>query len=387
MSVPVYKLNDIVKRFNPDDGSGASQQYFLNLGPQHPAAHGVLRVMLRLDGETVVEAVPVLGYIHRGVEKMGERLTCRQFIHLTDRLDYFSATMNNWAVARTVERAAGIEVSERAEWIRTMMAELQRLQSHLLWLGVLGMDLGAFTPFLWGFRDREELNYILEETIGARLTMNYVLPGGVMTDLHPEFAARVKRFVAYIRPKLGEYEAVLGGNVIFQERLRNIGRLSADDAVALGATGPVLRGSGVALDLRKTDPYGAYGRLEFSVPVGSVGDCWDRFWVRFEEMRQSLRMIEQLLEGIPEGPVMSVKPAAKLKLPEGIYYSQLETARGILGVFIAAEGGSDVPYRIHLRSPTFNNLWPVTALAPGWRIADLVAILASLDLVIPDIDR
>jgi NADH-quinone oxidoreductase subunit D/NADH-quinone oxidoreductase subunit C/D len=267
------------------------------------------------------------------------------------------------------------------------MAEVQRLQSHLLWLGVFGMDLGAFTPFLWCFRDKEELTYILEETIGARLTMNYALPGGVMTDLHPEFAGRVRRFCKELGPKLEEYEALLGGNVIFQERLRNVGRLAADDAVALGATGPVLRGSGVALDLRKAEAYGAYGRLEFAVPVGTVGDSWDRFWVRFEEMRQSLRMIEQLLEGIPEGPISTVKPAVKIRLPEGIHTGQIETARGILGVFIAAEGGSDVPYRIHLRSPSFNNLWPVTAIAPGWRIADLVAILASLDLVIPDIDR
>ena len=217
--------------------------------------------------------------------------------------------------------------------------------------------------------------------------MNYVLPGGVMADLQPEFAARVKKFIKYIRPKLEEYETLLGGNVIFQERLRNVGCLSAADAVSFSATGPVLRGSGVALDLRKTEPYGAYGRLQFSVPVGTVGDGWDRFWVRFEEMRQSIGMVEQLLDGIPEGPIMSVKPAVKVKLPEGVYYGHVETARGILGVFIAAEGGSDVPYRIHLRSPCFNNLWPVTAIAPGWRIADLVAILASLDLVIPDIDR
>lgn len=387
MTVTPETLDDLVGRLDPAAQRGASQQYFLNLGPQHPAAHGVLRIMLFLDGETVVQAVPVLGYIHRGIEKMGEHLTCRQFIHLTDRLDYLSALMNNWAVARTVERAAGIEVSERAEWIRTIMAELQRLQSHLLWLGVLGMDLGAFTAFLWGFRDREELTYIFEETIGARLTMNYILPGGVMSDIHPEFTARVKKYIAYIKPKLEEYETLLSGNIIFEERLRNIGRLPAEEAVALGATGPVLRASGVPLDLRKADPYGAYGRLVFSVPVGTVGDCWDRYWVRFEEMRQSVAMIEQLLDGVPEGPHMALKPASKIKLPAGVHYGQLETARGILGVFIAATGESDVPYRIHLRSPTFNNLWPVTRLAPGWRIADLVAILSTLDLVIPDIER
>jgi NADH-quinone oxidoreductase subunit D len=386
MTVQVRTLDDLVKGLDPHATGGGGQQYFLNLGPQHPAAHGVLRVMLFLDGETVVKAVPVLGYIHRGIEKMGESLTTRQFIHLTDRLDYLSALMNNWAVARTVEKAAGIEVSARAEWIRTIMAELQRLQSHLLWLGVLGMDLGAFTPFLWGFRDREELTYIFEETIGARLTMNYVLPGGVMSDIHPEFAARVRKYVAYIRPKIEEYEALLSGNVILQERLRNVGRLGGEEAVSIGATGPVLRASGVALDLRKASPYGAYGSLEFKVPVGTVGDSWDRYWVRFEEMRQSVSMIEQLLGGIPEGPHMSLKPAVKVKLPEGVHYGQLETARGILGVFVASTGG-DVPYRIHLRSPTFNNLWAVTRLAPGWRIADLVAILTTLDLVIPDIER
>ena len=387
MNVQVHTLDDLVRKLDPEARGGTSQTYFLNLGPQHPAAHGVLRILLRLDGETVIKAVPVLGYIHRGLEKMGEHITCRQFIHLTDRLDYLSAVMNNWAVSRTVERAAGIEVSPRAEWIRTIMAELQRLQSHLLWLGVLGMDLGAFTAFLWCFRDREELTYILEETIGARLTMNYILPGGVMSDIHPDFAARVKKYLAYVRPKLAEYETLLSGNIIFEERLRNIGQLPAEEAGGLGATGPVLRASGVPLDLRKVEPYGAYGRLEFSVPVGTIGDCWDRYWVRFEEMRQSIAMIEQLLDGIPEGPHMTIKPVSKIKLPEGVHYGQVETARGILGVFIAATGESDVPYRIHLRSPTFNNLWSVTRLAPGWRVADLVAILSTLDLVIPDIER
>jgi len=295
--------------------------------------------------------------------------------------------MNNWAVSKTVEKAAGIETTDRIETIRTLMAELQRLQSHLLWWGVFGMDLGAFTPFMYGFRDRELVTDIIEETTGARLTMNYIQPGGVAYDIHPDFVKKVKEFLVYIKPKIEEYEGLLSGNVIVQERVRNIGVLSAEDAVSIGATGPVLRASGVPLDLRKVEPYGVYDKVDFSVVVGQTGDCWDRYWVRIEEMRQTIRIIEQLIDNIPEGKTMVLKPTAKTKLPEGQYYSQLETARGILGVFIVSEGKKDIPYRVHMRSPNFNNLWCVTRIAPGFRVGDLVAIVSTLDLVIPDIDR
>ena len=286
-----------------------------------------------------------------------------------------------------MEKAAGIEINARIETIRTIMAELQRLQSHVLWWGVLGMDLGAFTAFLYSFRDREIIGEIFEETIGARLTMNYIQPGGLMYDIHADFAAKVKKLLAYVKPMIDEYETLLSGNVILQERLRNIGILAAEKAVGLGCTGPVLRASGVPYDLRKVEPYGVYDKVEFDVVVGTKGDCWDRYYVRMEEMRQSLRIIEQLIDDIPAGPHRVTKPNAKIKLPKGRYYGQVETARGVLGVLIYSEEAREVPYRLHFRSPNFNNLWAMTEIAPGWRIADLIAIQSSLDLVIPDIDR
>lgn len=387
MTVNIRTLADRTRPPAGADSDLATQEYFINMGPQHPATHGVLRLVLKLDGETVREVIPVLGYIHRGIEKIGEHQTYRQFVHLVDRMDYLSALMNNWAVSRGIELAAGIETNERIETIRTLVCELQRIQSHMLWWGVFGMDLGAFTPFLYGFRDREVVTDILEETIGSRLTMNYIQPGGVMFDIHPNFVKRVKEFLAYARPKLDEYEGLLSANPIVQERIRNVGILDPDDALALGATGPVLRASGVPYDLRKIEPYGVYHKVDFAVAVGNTGDCWDRYKVRLEEMRQSIRIIEQLIDDIPEGKHMVAKPAVKIKLPEGRYYSQMETARGVLGVFIVATPKATEPYRIHLRSPNFNNLWCVTRIAPGVRVADLVAIVATLDLVIPDIDR
>jgi len=363
-----------------------TQEYFINMGPQHPATHGVLRLLVKLDGETIQEVVPVLGYIHRGIEKIGEQLTYRQFVHLTDRMDYLSAMMNNWAVAMAVEKAAGVEMNDRINYIRTILAELQRLQSHQLWWGVLGMDLGAFTPFLYGWRDREKLTDILEETVGARLTMNYIQPGGLFEDIHPNFVKRTKEYVEYIGPKLDEYEELLSGNVILQERLRDVGVLSAERAIALGVTGPPLRASGVAYDLRKIAPYGAYDKVEFETAVGSVGDCWDRYWVRIEEMRQSVKIVAQLIDNIPEGKTMLMKPMKPLMLPEGCHYASLETARGELGCSIVSDG-KEAPWRIHMRTPNFHNLWCVDEITRGGRIGDLVANISSLDFVVPDIDR
>jgi NADH-quinone oxidoreductase subunit D len=364
----------------------STQEYLVNMGPQHPSTHGVLRLVLRLDGENVREVIPVLGYVHSGVEKMAESLTYRQFIHLTDRLDYLSSLMNNWAVSMAVERAANIELNDRIQVVRTILCELQRLASHQLWWGVLGMDLGGFTPFLYGFRDREMITRILEQTTGSRLTLNYIQPGGMMHDLHPDFVPQVKEYLKYFKPKIDEYETLVGENVIVRARLCNVGVLDATTALSVGTTGPVLRASGVGYDLRKADAYGAYGKVDFDVPVGKVGDCWDRYAVRIEEMRQSVRILEQLIDNIPEGKHLVMKPNAKIRLPEGTFYSQVETARGILGAVIVSDG-KDTPYRLHLRSPNFNNLWCCTVMAPGWRIADLVAVISSLDLVIPDLDR
>jgi len=387
MSAIPTTLQARIQALSSSEGSALStQEYFVNMGPQHPSTHGVLRLVLKLDGETVREVIPVLGYIHRGIEKIAENSTYRQGIHLTDRMDYLSAFANNWALTRAIEKAAGIESNERIETIRTLFNELQRIQSHQLWWGVFGMDLGAFTPFLYGFRDREIITDIFEETVGARLTMNYIQPGGVMFDIHPNFQRRVKDFLTYFKPKLKEYETLFSENVITQQRLRGVGLLDRKSAVSLGTTGPVLRASGVSYDLRKDEPYGVYGKLDFKVPVGEIGDCWDRYWVRLEEMRQSMHMIEQMIDNIPEGKFMTMKPAVKIKVPEGRFYSQVETARGILGVQLVSNG-KDLPYRIHFRSPCFNNLWCITQIAKGWRIADLVTILSTLDLVVPDIDR
>lgn len=370
-----------------DAESGLStQEYFINMGPQHPSTHGVLRLVVKLDGETVREVIPVLGYIHRGIEKIAEHQTYRQAVHLVDRMDYLSALTNNWGVSMAVERAAKIELNPRIETIRTLFAELQRIQSHQLWWGVFGMDLGAFTPFLYGFRDREHITDIIEETTGGRLTMNYIQPGGLMFDIHPNFQQRVKDFLKYFKPKLQEYDELFSENIIVKERLCGIGVMDQQTALGMGTTGPVLRGSGVNWDLRKSEPYGVYGKVNFEVPLGSTGDCWDRYRVRLEEMRQSMSIVEQLIDNIPEGKFMLMKPAAKIKLPEGSYYTQVETARGIFGVHIVSDG-KEFPLRMHFRTPNFNNLWSVTKVAVGWRLADLVTILSTLDLVIPDIDR
>ena len=387
MSVRVRTLDELLHAPLNADSELTTQEYLVNMGPQHPIAHGSLRVIVRLDGETVKHVIPVPGYVHRGVEKMCEHLTYRQIIPYTDRLDYLSAIMNNWAVAKTVETALGIPTNERIETIRTIMSELQRLQSHALWWGVTGMDLGAYTAFLYGFREREIIGEIFEETIGARLTMNYVQPGGLMYDIKPDFAAKVKKLIPYLRDCVEQYETLLSGNVIFQERLRNVGIIDGARAVALGCTGPILRASGVPCDLRATESYGVYDKVKFNVVVGAVGDSWDRYYVRLQEMRESLRIIEQLIDNVPEGEYSTIRYNEELILPEGLHYGQTETARGAFGVFIASDGKSPHPYRLHFRSPSFNNLWVVTAIAAGWRIADFIAIQSSLDLVIPDIDR
>jgi len=349
-NVHISSLNEKISSVNIQKDE-YTEEYFINMGPQHASTHGVLGLVLKLDGEVVKEVIPVLGYIHRGIEKIAEHQSYLQMGHLTDRMDYLSSIMNNWAVAKTCEEAKGIEVNDRIQTIRTIMGELERIQSHQLWWGVFGMDMGAFTPFLYGFRDREIITDILEETIGARLTMNYIIPGGLMFDIHPNFVKRVKDFIKYFKPIITEYEDLISGNIIIQERLRNVGKISAADAIAYGATGPALRGSGVPLDLRKSAPYGKYSEVDFKISVGKNGDCWDRYWVRIEEMRQSLHIIEQLIDNIPEGPIQQLKPGplSKLKLPEGRYYSEVETARGILGCTVVSTKKAQ-PHRAHFRT-------------------------------------
>ncbi len=362
-----------------------TQEYKINMGPQHPAAHGVLRLVLTLDGEIIEKVDPDLGYIHRGIEKMTERDTYKQIIHLTDRLDYLSSHINNEAVCLAVENALEIEVPERVKVIRTIISELTRLASHQLWWGVMGMDIGALTTFMYAFRDREMINDIMEETCGARLTMNYNKPGGLMFDIHPNFQKRVKEFIKHFKVSLPEYNTLLSGNVIFKKRLQGIGYMSKEDAIAYGVSGPSARGSNVSCDVRKIHPYSAYDNVDFNEILMEGGDSYDRYMVRMKEMEESMKIIEQLIDNIPEGD-FETKTAAILKLPKGEYYQKVESARGEFGVFIASDGKKS-PYRMKFRSPGFANLSVLDKISRGHKIADLVAIMSSLDFVIPDIDR
>ncbi len=357
----------------------------INVGPQHPATHGVLHLVITLNGETIKKVEPHLGYIHRSIEKMCESLTYRQFIYVTSRMDYLSAHINNHACALCVEQGLQLEIPRRAQVIRVIMDELTRIASHELWWGAMAMDLGAFTPFFHAFREREVINDIMEETCGARLTMNYMVPGGVMMDLHPNFQKRVKAFIQQYKQKIHEYDALITGNIIFQNRMKGIGLISAADAIAYGCTGPVARGSGVSCDIRKLYPYELYNELEFEEVLETDGDAFARYMVRIKEMHQSIRIIEQLIDHIPEGDFQA-KTKAVLKLPKGEYYQKVETARGELGVYIVSEGGT-TPYRIKFRSPGFSNLSILDHMTRGLKIGDLVAAMGTLDLVIPDIDR
>ncbi len=363
----------------------SSEEYFLNMGPQHPSTHGVLRLVLRLDGENVLGVVPHLGYVHRGLEKVAESQTYIQNIHLTDRLDYLSSHINNLGYCMAMEQALDIGVPERGEYIRVMVSELQRIQSHLLWWGVSGMDLGAVTTFLYGFKEHELITDIFEELCGARLTMNFFRPGGSFADVTESFIPRIRNVIEVMKKALDEYNTLLTGNIIFQERTKNIGILSKETALSYGCSGAVLRASGVSYDVRKKDPYSIYDRFDFDVPVGSNGDCFDRYSLKMEEMAQSVHILEQAVESFPEGPYRSQQKAV-YKLPKGSYYSQVETARGLLGTYIVAEGGPK-PYRVKFRSPSFSNLNILNELAVGHKIADVVTILATLDFVVPDIDR
>ncbi|MBL8007592.1 MAG: NADH-quinone oxidoreductase subunit D [Ignavibacteria bacterium] len=362
-----------------------TQEYFVNMGPQHPSTHGVLRLLLTLDGEIIRRVEPHIGYIHRSIEKMCEKDSYQQVVHLTDRMDYLSCHINNEAVCLCVEKGLQLEIPERVKYIRTIISELTRIASHQLWWGVMGMDLGAITSFLYGFRDREMITDIFEETCGARLTMNYNVPGGVMFDIHPNFRKRTKDFISHFKKKLPEYDELLTGNVIFEERTKGIGYLSKEDAISFGVTGPSARASGFACDIRKKIPYSAYDKVDFKEIVFTEGDSYTRYKARIAEMWESMHIIEQLIDNIPEGE-FKAKTKAVIKLPPGEYYQRVETARGELGVFIISDNKKS-PYRVKFRSPGFSNLFALDTMAKGCKIADLVAMMSTLDLVIPDIDR
>lgn len=361
-----------------------TEEYWINMGPQHPSTHGVLRLVMKLDGESVLQVVPHLGYIHRSIERMSEWDVYPQLIHFTDRMDYLSSMMTNWAYVQSVEKSLGIQVPERAEYIRVIVAELNRLSSHTMWFGAYCMDLGAATAFFWGFREREMVVDLFEALCGQRLTYNYMRIGGVSKDLTEDFIPKVKDICETIKKALVEYENLVSKNVIFQARTKGIGILSKEAAISYGCSGPVLRGSGVKHDLRKDDPYSVYPRFQFDIPVGKNGDCWDRYQVRMEEMRQSIRILEQAIAQIPGGPVMA--DVKGVRPPKGEYFARLETARGDMGVYFVSQGGTK-PYRMKYRTACFNNLACLPEISVGWKVADVVSILGSLDVVIPDIDR
>jgi NADH-quinone oxidoreductase subunit D/NADH-quinone oxidoreductase subunit C/D len=362
-----------------------SEEFIINVGPQHPSTHGVLHLQIKLDGEQIRNIEPNLGYIHRGIEKMCESMGYKQFIFLTSRMDYLSAHMNNHACSMLVEKGLQIEISERAKVIRILMSELSRLASHQLWWGSTGLDMGAVSPFFYAFREREMIIEIFEETCGTRLTMNYITPGGVMNDLHPDFVRKVKELIKQFKVNINEYYQLLTGNKIFQSRTKGVGYLSKEDAISFACTGPIARASGVKCDLRLHNPYGGYEKLNFQEILATEGDCFNRYLVRIEEMKQSMFIIEQLIDDIPEGNYRE-KIKGVIKLPAGEYCQRVETARGEFGVYIVSDGTSK-PYRVKFRTPNFSNLGVLKPTATGSKIGDLVSIMATLDLIIPDIDR
>lgn len=363
----------------------SKEEYVVNIGPQHPATHGVLHFRVSLDGEIIRKIDPNCGYIHRGIEKLSESKTYPQTLAFTDRLDYLSAHMNRHALCNCIEKALGIEVSDRVKYIRTIMDELQRIDSHLLFYATLCMDFGALTAFFYGFRDREKILDIFEETCGGRLILNYNTIGGVQADLHPNFVNRVKEFIPYMRHNLQEYFDVFINNVIVQQRLKGVGVLSREDAIAFGATGGTGRACGWACDVRKRIPYGVYDKVDFKEITYTEGDCFARLMVRMDEILESLHIIEQLIDNIPEGPYQEkMKPI--IRVPEGSYYAAVEGSRGEFGVYLESKGDK-YPYRLHYRSTGLPLVGTLDTLCRGGKIADLIAISGTLDYIIPDIDR
>ncbi len=362
------------------------ETFVLNVGPQHPATHGVLRLKMTMDGEYVARAEPVCGYIHRMHEKMGENRTWAQFLPNTGRIDYLAAMAYNHAYVAAVERAAKIEVPPRAEYIRVITSELNRISSHLVWFGAFLLDLGGFTPLLYAFDDREKILDLLEAITGSRLTYCYYRFGGVCNDIDADFIRGVRGFVAGMRPRLKMYHTLVTENVILRRRLVGIGYIGREMCRKYGATGPVIRGAGVAYDVRKVEPYSVYRDLNFDIPAFPEGDCMARYRVRMEEIEQSLRIIEQGLDKLPDGPVMGGNVPRVLKPPAGDCCFAVEAARGRFLVRIISDN-KEIPYRVRLRTPCFCNLSLFEEASAGMMLPDALALLGSLDLVIPDIDR
>jgi NADH-quinone oxidoreductase subunit D len=392
------------------DSAFSGDTMLLNMGPQHPSTHGVLRLLLELDGENVVTCIPDVGYLHTGIEKNMEAKTYEKALVMTDRIDYLNNLGNVLVYCLAVEKLCELDVPERAEYLRVIVAELQRLNSHMVWLGTHVLDLGATSVFLYTFRDREYILDIFEMLSGQRMMGNYIRPGGVWRDIVAEFKPALREFLSYMPEKLDDYERLLTENPIWKERTQGIGVIPPDQAIAMSLTGPSLRGSGINYDIRKAMPYSGYDRFEFDVPTGSNGDVYDRYMVRIHEMRESLKIVRQAVEGLPKGPFRSNNrkfvppPRAELgtsmeavihhfklwtegfNAPKGEVYARIESSRGEQGVFLIGDGGPK-PYRVHFRAPSFVNMQALTAFTKGALMADLVGIIGSIDIVLGDCDR
>jgi NADH-quinone oxidoreductase subunit D len=404
------KLPGMAAELPPGEDALHGEQVILNMGPSHPSTHGVLRLVVTLDGETVKAVRPYVGYLHRGMEKIAEGMTYNQFVPYTDRLDYLAPLSNNVAYIMAVEKLMGITLPPRGRVVRVMACEIARISAHLLWLGTGALDLGAATIFFHTFRERETLYNIIESLTGGRLTTSYTRVGGVSRDIPDGWTKTVRDFTVSFPKVLDEIDELLTGNQIWMKRTQNVGVLSAQDAIALGVTGPNLRGSGVAYDVRKTEPYLDYDKYQFDVPIGSKGDVYDRYLVRLEEMRQSVRILTQALDNLPGGPVDIDDPKIVLPkkedvlrkmeeliqqfmlvtegfpAPEGEVYHAIEAPKGELGFWIRSEGGKS-PYRLFIRSPSFVSLQAIEKMAVGGLVSDLIAIIASLDPVMGEVDR
>jgi NADH-quinone oxidoreductase subunit D len=390
---------------------GASDQHMvLNMGPQHPSTHGVLRLVLEIDGEIVVRVYPEIGYLHTGIEKTCEAKFYQQVVPLTDRIDYLSPMANNLCYCLAVEKLLALEIPEKAQWIRVLLAELTRLNSHLVWLGTHAMDIGALTVFLYTFREREEIQRLFEAVSGQRMMTSYFRIGGLAMEPPLDYFDRIQAFIRTFPEKIDEYSNLLTGNPIFVNRLKGVGHLSAEDAIALGVTGPPLRASGVDFDLRRDMPYSGYEKFQFKVPISTVGDTWARYEVRLIEMRESVKIIQQALDGMPEGPIKANAPKIvlpdreKMKtqmealihhfkivtegfaVPAGEVYQAIESPRGQMGYYVVSDGTAK-PYRVHMRNPSFATLQSIETMSKGRLLADLVAVIGSIDIVLGEIDR
>ncbi|MCQ2559142.1 MAG: NADH-quinone oxidoreductase subunit D [Clostridia bacterium] len=361
-----------------------TETYVLNLGPQHPSTHGVFRIMLELDGETVVKSTSVPGYLHRGIEKLAEARTYTQVIPYTDRMDYMASMLMNWGYVAAVEKLMEVEVPERAEYIRVIVGELSRIASHLIAIGSYTGDLGALTGFIFTFRERETVMDLLEMVSGSRMTHSYMRIGGVADDLPEEFFPAVRKFLNEFPACIDEYNRLLIGNEILIARTRHVGVITPEMAIDYSLSGPNLRGSGVNFDLRKNRPYSIYDRFDFEVPLGKLGDCYDRLLVRMEEMVQSMRIINQALEQIPEGPYQAKMPKV-IKPPVGDAYAEIESSKGLFGAYVVSDG-SPKPYRVHFKRSSFVNLGILDDILVGWKIADVISIFGSIDVVMGDVD-